>query len=694
MAKKTVANTNIRVGLDTSEAQKDARNLQKDIKGLDKQIANADRTTERYENQMKELDRQYKSGRISTKQYEDAQTKLDSKMVRSARSMERMRKETERYNREQGKLNKLAAGFRGMGGLLGTLGIGIGAVGVTSAFRSMTDSLQEMDEVIKSARKIDFGVNNLQAFRMLAKEGGVNVQTLTQALGAFNRRLGQVANTGKGEAAPALKQLGLSVDFLLQMKAEKRFSLVAKALSEVTEETKRAALADQLFSEAGRQMNAIFSKVGEIDKYKRAIQDLGVAIDETAVNSIENANDRLGEFEKRWKGLKQSMATSDIVLDSLELADRGVSFSAKKREYKELLAEAEKLGLSTKGSERSFSNAIRDLKNLFDWSGEGRKGVNDRVERENDALIATLRNRIEAEKQRIEQLNEIRNKEGQIPQGPWTEGFGESLFKPFTLDLQKDYEGSVSEMMFNSLQKSIRDQVKSDLPNSSISAVNKEIDRRFKISGFHGDINYGDHLSAMGLFQIARTAGQGIVGPMPETNAQKGEQALKGAMGLAKLAGDTIPKLTAAVKSAISGLDIGGMGRAAIVINNNDRNADNSNFDDFARAIKRNRENAASLARAKARDTLLGFDKFQAHQQDMRDASPTSAQGFTAGSVEEHQFMKARAEQKERRQFEIKQADKREAFLADLNADLIQTLTDLLGEGNGDQPNGDFGLVE
>ncbi len=687
MASKKISDLNVSVQLDTDQAQKDARNLDKDIKGLNKQISNADRTTERYENQLEELSRQYRTGRISTKQYEDAQTRLNSKMVRSATSMDRMRKETERYNREQSKLNKLVSGFKGMGGFLGTLGIGIGAVGVTSAFRSITESLQEMDEVIKSARKIDFGVNNLQAFRLLAEEGGVNVQILTQALGAFNRRLGQVANTGKGEAAPALKQLGLSVDFLLQLKAEKRFRLVAKALSEITEETKRAALADQLFSEAGRQMNAIFSKVSEIDNYKRAIQDLGVAIDETAVNSIENANDRLGQFEKRWKGLKQSLATSNTVLDSIELADRGVSFSAKKREYKELLAEAEKLGLSIKGSERSFTNAIRDLKNLFDFNGEGRKGVNDRVERENDALINTLRNRIEAEKQRIEQLNEIRNKEGLIPQGPWTEGFGKSLFKSFTLDLEKNYEGSVSEMMFSSLQRSIMDQVKSDLPNSSISAVNNEIDRRFKISGLN-DIYYGDHLSAMGLFQIARTAGQGIVGPMPETNAQKGEQALKGAMGLAKLAGEMLPKLGSGLGSAISGLDIGGLARTAIGMNKADAKQQADAFKAFADSI----DNAKRASRL---DAISGgqaeMDRFRNFRAEAKaNASFGAASSFSAGSVEEFEFRRDKQLQAEKIAEEKRLAKEEREFQAALNQRIIETLLEIGGADPlaGDDFNG------
>ena len=107
---------------------------------------------------------------------------------------------------------------------------------------------------------------------------------------------------------------------------------------------------------------------------------------------------------------------------------------------------------------------------------------------------------------------------------------------------------------------------------------------------------------------------------------------------------------------------------------------------------------AADKFRDDARANVKKFDDDQANRDKLRGMSPATAPGFTAGSVEEHQFLKQREEQKENRRWELEQEDKRKKFIEAENDRLAENIAIALAATplmlNGDENQDVFEAVE
>ncbi len=83
---------------------------------------------------------------------------------------------------------------------------------------------------------------------------------------------------------------------------------------------------------------------------------------------------------------------------------------------------------------------------------------------------------------------------------------------------------------------------------------------------------------------------------------------------------------------------------------------------------------AANKFRDDAQDNIKDFDRDKAEREKLRGMSPANAPSFSAGSVEEHQFLKQRESQKEERRFELKMEAERKAFIEQQNKELADNI--------------------
>ena len=193
-----------------------------------------------------------------------------------------------------------------IGAGLATLGAGIAAAGTLKAMSSL-------DNLAKTARKLDIKPTMLVALRDAAKESGVEVKTFDMGLQRMLRRI-QEASKGKGEALGALADLGLDPKRLARMAPEKQFEAVAKAMAATKDEGMRLARAMKLFDSEGvalvNTLEVINKKglKGFIEQAQRSGR--GGDLLEGRLGSVEEVVDQWTRITDHIGGLFQQMALS------------------------------------------------------------------------------------------------------------------------------------------------------------------------------------------------------------------------------------------------------------------------------------------------------------------------------------------------------------------------------------------------
>ena len=250
--------------------------------------------------------------------------------------------------------------FKVHGKALGAVGaaVGVAAVGVAAVVKSIDlaigavqklaeetfDLAQAGDEVAKAAKRVGTSAEELQIVRFALGEGGVAAEQADMAMLKLNLRLAQVAETGKGPAAEALKKLGLEAKDLQALPLPERMAKVADAFSLMESQGDKTAAAVSLMEEGGLRLLSAFEDGGDaIRDSAAAIERIGVISNESAAAS-ERLVDAVGRLNADLNSLQVQVLNPLIPV--LEGYARGISEiirnldSDEVKEFSEVLAGA------------------------------------------------------------------------------------------------------------------------------------------------------------------------------------------------------------------------------------------------------------------------------------------------------------------------------------------------------------------
>ena len=196
---------------------------------------------------------------------------------------------------------------------LGTVVLGFAAVakaadvalGVVQKVTQEAFAMAEAgDNVAKAAKRIGTTAEDLQVVRFALGEGGVAAEQVDMALIDLNQRLGEVAATGKGPTADALRKIGLSVKDLTDLPLPERVALIADRIDGLGSASEKTVAANALMGESGRIMLSAFKGGGDaIRESSDEIRELGVISNEAAAQS-EILIDAQGRLDQALRGLR------------------------------------------------------------------------------------------------------------------------------------------------------------------------------------------------------------------------------------------------------------------------------------------------------------------------------------------------------------------------------------------------------
>ncbi len=197
------------------------------------------------------------------------------------------------------KLEKLQTSVKWVGGL---------AVGAAGALFGLAKSTADAgDNAAKSAQKLGVNVEALQEMRYAADLAGVGAEGFDDSLRFMQKGLAD-AKKGTGESRDAFFALSkvLGRDITKSGKpAEEMILDVADAMSQLTDSSKKIAIAQTLFGRAGTNLIPLLSQGSKaIKEQRQEARDLGLVMSEEATAASEEFNDSLTRAKGALTGLR------------------------------------------------------------------------------------------------------------------------------------------------------------------------------------------------------------------------------------------------------------------------------------------------------------------------------------------------------------------------------------------------------
>ncbi|AQZ50525.1 hypothetical protein [Martelella mediterranea] len=361
------------------------------INDLEKNMAKASRTAD------KNYDRMRRSSRSATRG-------MERDMQRSTSAMNRALATT---TTKVGAFGKAFA----VGGMA-TAAAGAAAVlapilSVGAALTKARSALEDFDKIAKSAKATGLDGEFFQELTYQADLGGVGIDQLSVALQTFNRNAG-MAIVNQGELVSKLKQLDpvLLKNIQNATTQEERIRLVADAIQQEADASRRAALAAAAFGDAGVRMVEVFKGGSEaIDQTAQKARELGIVVDNEVLASAEEMNDQLNTATRimNTQFSKALVDLAPILISTAELAADVASAIAATVDAMRSLDERSTAGLEARQSELAYTrmnleNRILAVENNPKMTDQSRRRVLNNLKKQlaeanrEDAEITQLLN--------------------------------------------------------------------------------------------------------------------------------------------------------------------------------------------------------------------------------------------------------------------------------------------------------------
>ena len=184
------------------------------------------------------------------------------------------------------------------------------AVALTTALAAIyTRQASLIDQTAKFADRIGVSTEALTQLRYSAELTGVGAKDLDMAMQRMTRRIAEAAQ-GSGEAAPAIKQLGIDAQKLGQMTPDRQLHVLADAFKNVESQSERVRLAFKLFDSGGVAMvNMLATGSVGLKAMADEADALGVTLSRVNAAKVEMANDAMTRISATTTAFSQELTT-------------------------------------------------------------------------------------------------------------------------------------------------------------------------------------------------------------------------------------------------------------------------------------------------------------------------------------------------------------------------------------------------
>ena len=209
----------------------------------------------------------------------------------------------------------------GMGKMLGPVaGILSAGLAVRKVAGEFKQAAARMDDLAKTASKLEMTTDALNGLRNAGEKTGVPVKTLDKGLEKMQKGISEMG-AGMGEARSSFEEMGLSWQTMAKLSPEDQFKLIAQRMNNVTLQSDKMRHAMAIFGKSGAGMlNTMALGADGIDKLSGEVKDLNGMMEGDA-KTFEDFNDNVDDMNKAIEGVWNEISIAMVpVLQDLTLA--------------------------------------------------------------------------------------------------------------------------------------------------------------------------------------------------------------------------------------------------------------------------------------------------------------------------------------------------------------------------------------
>lgn len=189
--------------------------------------------------------------------------------------------------------------------LAGIVG-GVSAAALAHEFKQVADQIAD---TARMAQQLGISTKAFGGLAYGARMAGVETGTFADAMKTLSEKTSEAA-MGGGEAAEAFKALGLNAKSLNSMGVDKSLQHIANKMQFVENANDRLRIGIQLFGDEGsRLVNVLGKGEGELSKFRRQAEALGIVYGADEVSKVESFNQAWVRLSETLGGIK-----TDIVI--------------------------------------------------------------------------------------------------------------------------------------------------------------------------------------------------------------------------------------------------------------------------------------------------------------------------------------------------------------------------------------------
>lgn len=174
--------------------------------------------------------------------------------------------------------------------------IAASAAAATAAYAVQAEAI---DDLAKQSTRLAVPIERLEALRLAAELSGVSVQSMDRALRDVAIRTSRAAK-GTGEAATAIRQLGLRAQDLAKLRPDQLMITYAEAIAKLENQTDKARITTDLFGESAVELLALFADGSDgIAGAIELVDDYGLSLSRVDARRVEQANDAIAIASKK-----------------------------------------------------------------------------------------------------------------------------------------------------------------------------------------------------------------------------------------------------------------------------------------------------------------------------------------------------------------------------------------------------------
>ena len=170
------------------------------------------------------------------------------------------------------------------------------------------------DEIQKMALRTGFSTEALSEYKHAAELSGTSLESMENGVKRMQRSIFDLER-GLATQTEAFEAMGLAIEDVQGLSPEEQFNKVTMALADVEDESRRAALAQQVFGRAGTELLPMLASGADgIEAMRQEARDLGIVFDQEAADAAAQFNDDMDRLKKGFAGVFQELGQQLIPL--------------------------------------------------------------------------------------------------------------------------------------------------------------------------------------------------------------------------------------------------------------------------------------------------------------------------------------------------------------------------------------------